>query len=67
MGMIFVMKLHTEKMSKHVLICIGIKWGAHAIHRDDCSAAKNTLIQTVAMNVILDDDTRWNGRPVRWV
>ncbi len=39
MGMIIVVKLHTEQMPKHVLICISIKWGAHAINCNNRSAA----------------------------
>ncbi len=54
-------------MSEHILICIGIKLGAHSIHRDDCSTAEDTFVHTVAMDVILDNDTRWNVRPVGWV
>jgi len=49
------------------LVCICVKWGAHPVNRNDCSTAEYAFIQTVAMDLILDDHTRWDVCPVGWV
>jgi hypothetical protein len=52
---------------EHILVCIRVEWRAHPVDQNNRSTTEYALVQTVPMNVVLDDNAMWNGHLVRWV